>query len=248
MENHPLEEELQGFLNTTTAFNENISRTFKLIHYATLSNFSNASPEEIKTFIEDILRSCVVLAHSSLETALRDIFARRLKAKAETEAPKVPLIGLQRIERFNWENLYRHRHKTVKQIIDESIEEYIARLSFNSTTDMANYLRELGVDLKYVTPLFADLDAMIQRRHQIVHEADYARASGEKKPEMLTHLTVLRWIDNVSTFLLYCVFSILISESYVKEVNQKLRDAGRSEIAVTEDMIKRLFNLTPKKS
>ncbi len=243
---HPLGEELQGFLNVTTAFNENVDRAFKLIHYATKSNFDGSSPGEIKSFIEDILRSCVVLAHSSLETALRDIFARRLKAKAETEAPKVPLVGLQRNEKFNWENLYRHRQKTVKQIVDESIDDYISRLSFNSTTDIANYLKELGVDLKYVTPLFADLEVMIQRRHQIVHEADYSRAPGEKKLETLTHITVFRWLDTAATFLLYCIFSILISESYVREINRKLRDAGSPEVTITEETIKKLFDLTPK--
>lgn len=208
---YPLGKELQGFLDITSAFNENIDRAFRLVRYATKSNFDGSTPNEIKTFIEDILRSCVVLAHSSLETALRDIFTRRLKEKAKTEAPRVPLVGLQRNEKFNWENLYHHRQKTVEQIIDESIDDYISRISFNSTTDIANHLRELKVDLKYVTPLFSDLEGMIQRRHQIVHEADYSRTSGEKKLEMLTHYTVFHWLDTATTFLLYCIFSILIS-------------------------------------
>lgn len=135
---YPLGKELQGFLDTTSAFNENIDRAFRLVRYATKSNFDGSTPNEIKTFIEDILRSCVVLAHASLETALRDIFTRRLKEKAKTEVPRVPLVGLQRNEKFNWENLYHHRQKTVEQIIDESIDDYISRISFNSTTDIAS--------------------------------------------------------------------------------------------------------------
>ncbi|MEZ4863138.1 MAG: HEPN domain-containing protein [Caldilineaceae bacterium] len=247
IETHPLLEEAHTILDVTKGFDENIRRAHRLIIFATRGDLGNASPLETKGFIEDIMRSSIVLAHSSLETALRELIAHRLKAKADKEVPKIPLIGMQRSEKFHWKDLYPYRHKTVIEIINESIDDYVSYTSFNSTIDIANHLKELGVDLKYVKPLFADLDAMIQRRHQIVHESDYARASSEKKLETLTHIMALKWISNASTFLWYSVFSLLISDSYVEELNQKLREAGRPEIVITEESIKKLFDLSPKR-
>lgn len=247
-DNHPLLEEAQTILNITKSFDENVQRAHRLIIFATRKDLGNISPLETKGFIEDIMRSSIVLIHSALETALRELISHRLKAKADKETPaKIPLIGMQRNEKFHWKELYQYRHKTVAEIINESIDHYVSYISFNSATDIGNHFKDLGIELKYVNPLLSDLDAMIKRRHQIVHEADYIRSSAEKTLETLTHITALRWIDNAFTFLWYSVLSILVSKDYVEELNQKLRDTGKPEIVVTEEYIKKLFDLSPKK-
>jgi len=243
LENQTIPDEARIFIDDINKFGENIQRAYQLLILATENAPKGKSPHEIKIYVEDIMRSSIVLAHSSLETALRELIARRLKSRAVTEVPKIPLFGK---DKFHWKELHPHRHKTIAQVIDESIDEYMSQVSFNSSGQITSHFKELGVELDYVRPLLSELDAMIQRRHQIVHEADHVRCSVENELENITPHTVLKWLDNANQFVLYSVYSLIISKSYVRELNQKLREENRPEIMITEEFKQKLFNLTPK--
>lgn len=242
LENQLIPEEAQILLDVTSRFGKNIKRAYRLIIFATESIPEGESSQERKIFIDDIMRSSIVLAHSSLETALRELISRRLKSQAVTEVPKVPLFGK---DKFQWKDLHRYRHKTIAQVIDKSIDEYMSEVSFNSSDQIISHFKGIGVELDYVRPLFSNLEAMIKRRHKIVHESDHIKNSTENEFENITPDTVLKWISNAHKFLWYSVYSIIISKSYFKELNQKLREENRPEIEI-EEAKQKLFNLIPK--
>jgi hypothetical protein len=62
-----------------------------------------------------------------------------------------------------------HRGKSVDEVIHESVSEYLEHSNFNSTTEIASLLETLGLDISGQRDYFPQLDAMIQRRHLIVH-------------------------------------------------------------------------------
>jgi hypothetical protein len=87
----------------------------------------------------------------------------------------IPLVGTSksgRAEKFDLGALNTHRAKTVDQLIQESIDGYLDRESFGSSTDVDKALCQMGLDSHPFKPLYADLDRMMKRRHRIVHEAD----------------------------------------------------------------------------
>jgi hypothetical protein len=77
-----------------------------------------------------------------------------------------------RAEKFHLGALNAHRGKTVDQLIQESVENYLDRESFGSCADVDEILTQIGLDTAPFKPLYADLDQMMKRRHRIVHEAD----------------------------------------------------------------------------
>ena len=69
-----------------------------------------------------------------------------------------------------------HRGKTVGQLIDESVGDYLKRTTYNNTTEIASLLEKVGIepsapsiDSKTIADTFEDLGAMMSRRHRIVH-------------------------------------------------------------------------------
>jgi hypothetical protein len=68
--------------------------------------------------------------------------------------------------------LNAHRGKTVDDLIQESVENFLDRESFGSCADVEEVLTQIGLDAAPFKPLYADLDQMMKRRHRIVHEAD----------------------------------------------------------------------------
>lgn len=148
----------------------------------------------------DILRAVVVLNHAYLEDLLRTVASVFLPVADEGTLDAVPLAGLGnrgRAEKFYLGKLTRHRGKTIDELIEESVSEYLERLSFNNMTEIISFLEGLGLSLpekegwdsdsgiewpEIETPdkrgNLAKLDKMIQRRHHIVHSADKDNTGG----------------------------------------------------------------------
>jgi hypothetical protein len=122
----------------------------------------------------DILRAGVVLLHATVEDYLRGIIEWRLPEQTEAALNSVPLVGStsERAEKFLLGRLVAHRNKTVDALIRESVVASLTRSNFNSVNEIVSVLDSVGLDKAPCQPFFADLTALIDRRHQIVHRAD----------------------------------------------------------------------------
>jgi hypothetical protein len=123
----------------------------------------------------DIARTIVVFLHATFEDALRTMGRERIAAARSEVLDKVPLVGTSRsgrAEKFHLGALTAHRGKTVDQLIQESVENYLDRASFGSCADVDEVLTQIGLDTTPFKHLYVDLDQMMKRRHRIVHEAD----------------------------------------------------------------------------
>jgi hypothetical protein len=84
--------------------------------------------EDYYEYVDESLRAVVVLLHASLEDALREIVRLKLP-KCPTEVlDEVPLVGASSTgqpRKFRLGELSRHQGKTVDELIQESIDEFL---------------------------------------------------------------------------------------------------------------------------
>lgn len=175
----------------------------------------------------DVLRAAVVLTHALLEDFLRTL-TRRLLPKADIPALReIPLAGMDgRKLQFNLGHLVQHRGKSVQEVIQQSVDESIERSTFNNTTEIAQLLTALGLDVAEVESRFSLLDQMIRRRHQIVHRADKAPRPGSSTYtlEDIQETQVISWLDATFNFAIEVI--IPIAAESVAETLETLRAEG----------------------
>lgn len=162
---------------------ESLGRCMKLV---------TESEKTEKEMSSEMLRAVVVLNHAYLEDFLRTLALAFLPNADEKTLDGVPLAGLgraDRAEKFYLGKLVRHRGKTVDEVIIESVSEHMERSTFSSVTEIMSFLDSIGLKLpdgkdkspKAIPEFPWDaktlpmLDAMMKRRHHIVHRADKAK-------------------------------------------------------------------------
>jgi RiboL-PSP-HEPN len=153
---------------------ENQQRVAKLVElYIALRKHGDFS-ENLET--EDILRASVVLLHATLEDFLRTIAANFLPEEADSETLNtIPLKGTRKSrnpEKFFLGALSQFKDETVRQVIKDSVNEYMEGRSFNRVEDVTDLLKALGLDVKIVRDEVPKLNDLMLRRHAIVHRAD----------------------------------------------------------------------------
>ena len=161
---------------------------------------------------DEVLRSVVVLNHAYLEDFLRTLARAFLPMSNESDLNKVPLAGSEgRAEKFFLGALAKHRGKTVDQLIRESVSDHMEQRTFNDVTEIMRFLESLGLSVPMKTEsatlialddqpkVQSYLDAMIRRRHAIVHNADLDK-TGEHLQAIDTD-EVINWLKVTQFFL-----------------------------------------------
>lgn len=153
----------------------------------------------------DILRAGVVFLHATLEEWLRAVASRLLVKCDQRILNEVPLLGLSdgsRASKFLLGDLKRHENLAVRDLIQASIDQYLNRTTFNNVADVGNWLKHLGLREGELEPLIRELAPAIQRRHQIVHQADQSskRTGGCHEPAQILEEDLIRWMDTVRKF------------------------------------------------
>jgi len=151
----------------------------------------------------DILRAAVVLLHASLEDYLRSVAAAYLPLAAPEVLNEVPLTGQgrERPEKFLLGALVPFRGQTVDQIIERSVSTHLERTTYNNCREIARLVENVGVDVARVQKFFPDLDALMQRRHQIVHRADLLDASTKEiRIQPISPEDVEKWGKSATEF------------------------------------------------
>lgn len=150
----------------------------------------------------DVLRAGVVLTHATLEDFLRTIAGWKLPDAEASDLNSIPLAGCDprnRATKFQLGDLADHRGKTVDELIAESVANTLEYSNYNNSTEVASLLRSVGVDPTVVEDLFTDLDALMIRRHNIVHRADEndKKGSGHHWAKPINTGTVEAWVGTV---------------------------------------------------
>jgi hypothetical protein len=193
-----------------------------------------------KDYADEILRAMVVLMHASLEDALRGFVRHRMRGCPAEKLDTIPLCGTSptnRPQKFSLVELGKYRGKTVDELIEESIEEYLNRTSFNSSRDIAGTLEKLGIDLYSLLQYFPTLDEMISRRHQIVHQADREDDSGNGGIAPIDKLDVVRWMATVVRF----IWQLYREEEYA--LLRSMGEFSEDDMLLKSDFEKTLKNL-----
>jgi hypothetical protein len=84
-------------------------------------------------------------------------------------------VGGRPKEQLSMSELARHRGKSVDQLIAERIEAYLERSNFNNVEEIVHALERAKIPTNLLDPHKEILAAFMQRRHWIVHRADYFR-------------------------------------------------------------------------
>jgi hypothetical protein len=219
----PAKEELTYFIQKLLErITINLGRVQALI---TLADHYPDPPEELAIHTQDILRAAVVFLHATLEDFLRYIGETYLPATGEEVLNRVPLLGTQdvlRPEKFFLGKLAQHRGKTVDQLITESVNAYLDRVSFSDTTDISNLLEGAGIPVQEVRPLYLRLSALMTRRHQIVHRADLVDVPADhlRKARPIDAATVTEWAGAVKKFCA-CVSASKVQQDFVPKLKRK---------------------------
>lgn len=179
-------------------FNRNIERVCSL-----RKMYNSLKSDEVKEGKEykftDILRSAVVLLHSSFEEYYRSILGCILpKTCTEDDLKNMSFLGSagNHKDKITLGGLIIVREKTVDQLITESIRESLSFTSFNDYQDIVSWSKKIKIDLSE----FKDqekLNKLIHRRHKIVHEADNAKSDDEYALAPIRENSVEEWIEVV---------------------------------------------------
>ena len=156
-----LNEDLRPYLRDR---DELISRLERLV------NLAKTVPEQSER--GDILRSVVVFTHAYLEDFLRTLGRHFLPVANRDALNEVPLAGTKDRSKFQLADLEQHLGKSVREVIRESVDQHLERSTFNSTDEIAALLEKLSFKVSLHDKYFPNLNAMIRRRHTIVHRAD----------------------------------------------------------------------------
>ncbi len=131
----------------------------------------------------DISRAAVVFLHATFEDMLRTAARQCPNTMSSEDLNRIPLSGMSgRAEKFYLGALDAHRGKTVDEVLRESVGAYWERVTFSSCDDVEKALRQMGLDTGPFKVLYAGLDSMMKRRHQIVHDADLGPSHGSTTP------------------------------------------------------------------
>lgn len=186
---------------------ENLSRVDNLIKlYETLLHSNIASENERS----EILRSVVVFLHSTIEELVRNLFIERLPNQSREVLDEIPFSIHTSSHRAKGillgELIKSYNGRFIENILLESINSYVDAMNVNNTTQLSIQLSKVGINISDVSAEFASIDALMARRHQIVHQMDRSDPlDPHSSPISEIGLSeVSMWRNSVSNLVIYC--------------------------------------------
>jgi len=187
-------------------FDKNFGRLNNLLDLYTTIKTGKKGRKTIHAL--DLLRATTVLMHSTLEDYLRSLLLWKLPYSTKDKINRVPLFGTSetgRSTKFELADLVIHKGRTIDEIIDLSIKEYLGKVSFNDAADIAIHLSTISINITdEMRKLFPTLNGMIKRRHDIVHKADREDIAGKGHHgiKSISFLQVQKWKVTIDKFVL----------------------------------------------
>ena len=209
-------------------FSRNMQRSKMLV--ALYNTIAKDHPDSKSIHATDILRAAVVFMHAALEEFLRSLVISTFPfADAET-LNQIPLAGLSRSgrpEKFFLGELVQYRELSVAEVIDRSLREHVSRQSFNSRGDLLAVIKTLGLRENDVRKVLPKVEAMLLRRHQIVHRADKPIPIDQQwiRATSLSPRHVASWNEATSQFVAIALTGALVTKFLKPPVKQRARSA-----------------------
>ena len=222
-----IEDELSDLRYVVETFNININRSLRLLHEsARLAKYTDHN-NNLLGYLHDTARASIVFLHSSLETSLREII--RLKLIHDGDISNIPLAEQSgfpnRREKFTLNDLAKYRGWTVDKVIEESVNKSMSHVSFNSTKDITDNFAKINFPQSTLQPYYADIDSMISRRHQIVHEGDMKRQGKSSELEPINIDQVAIWINSTAN-LNKEIILLALDNIYLNKIMNRLNYEG----------------------
>jgi len=182
-------------------FDDNIGRVKNLVNIYDIT----LTPGHPKEDAADILRAAIVFLHATLEEFLRDISHWKLPSAREDTLNKIPFFGTtdrQRPDKISLGYLANYRNMKIDDFITASVEQHLERTTYNNATAIDALLASISIDREQIKTTYASLDALIARRHHIVHRADRNNSPkrGQHRVHPINSKSINEWIDAVVDF------------------------------------------------
>ena len=159
---------------TNGEFAENMVRVSNLIAAAQKLATQNVNDAESA---DDVLRAAVMFLHSSMEEIIRNLYLYKLPSVGQEALNKIPFVtqeGAHRSKGILLGDLYRYQGFFVDNVIRESINNYVNTLNINNAEQLAECLKLAEIQVEPLRQFFSQLNSLMKRRHQIVHQMDRA--------------------------------------------------------------------------
>ncbi len=216
-----LQEELTRYIaNHLYRIGDNLTRVGNLIELAQRTSLAQGTKE-------DVLRSAVVFLHATLEDFLRYIGFKYLPTASEAVLDKIGLVDssdVLRAEKFLLGKLAKHRGKTVEELIAQSVNSYLDKISFSEPGDISRLLESCDIRLEHVRPFYPAIGQLMRRRHQVVHRADLSESAieGPRSLVSIDPSAVTEWKEAVKHFV-----SAVIAEKIGQDFGMRLAEAKK---------------------
>ena len=151
----------------------------------------------------DTLRAAVVFLHSALEEVFRNLFLWKLPEGSASALNTIPLkTETNRSKGFFLGDLLPYDGRFVHNVIRESIEAHVDRMSINNLADLREGLRLIEIDTNQFEAFYPKLAACMARRHQIVHQMDrnHDVGPGSARVQTISVRQVVDWQENTHNF------------------------------------------------
>lgn len=181
----------------TRRFERNLSRVENLLQMYPTEGRGRRDVEAT-----DLLRASVVFLHATLEDLVRSVLEWKLPSAPAGSFGDVPLVGCERGVKIGLKELVEFRGRSVDNIIQESVTEYLSESNFGHPGELKIALEKVGLPKSIVETYQDKLGPMMSRRHWIVHRADRndAVGSGQHSARSLGTGTIQRWLEAVRAF------------------------------------------------
>lgn len=191
-------EQSKQLISVIRRFELNMLRVSHLLEVPEMLLRAEAS-EDVIDHISEIFRAAIVLMHASFEDTLRETMRIHLIDAQADDIDKIPLAGT-RTSKFSLGALNKHKESTVTEVIQQSIDDYLDRQSFNSSTQIIGALKQINLDTSQLGEHLDALDKMIARRHEIVHKADLLGELGSEEIVSINAMDIVLWLLNLMQF------------------------------------------------
>lgn len=186
-------------INTT--FKANLNRVDVLLKLHQHIGAGRGNPTLGRT---DILRAAVVFLHMAMEDYLRSLGKWKCtETKNHDLMANVRLKGCKSDKFVLWD-LMNFQNQTVTDVMEQSIEAYFDRESFNNIAEVMAILKSVDINESQIPKTIrSKLSAMMKRRHHIAHQGDINRGSqgrGVHRFRRLARPLVVDWRDAVEQF------------------------------------------------
>jgi RiboL-PSP-HEPN len=124
----------------------------------------------------ELLRAAVVFLHSSIEEVVRNLFVEFLPKGDTKTLNELSYFGNGLTDRSKGvlfgDLLKNHSGRFVENVIIDCINAHVDRLNINNSEQLVSQLKKVKIDTDTLSPFLDDLDQLMRRRHQIVHQMD----------------------------------------------------------------------------